>query len=329
MNEACLQRAMTYTHAACAGIQKDSTLTLRPKFTVVVLPGDVAGVRDGDAGGAGGGGGVTGAGDKKRAEEEESDFTASSPDFTASSSDEQVEDEEAEEYILFRPPARMSAGVGSSGKSGSANADILVSMTAGQRLLTTMSAGMSAGVGSSGKSASPKGSPAAATPSSATNAPMELQILVDRRTWKMQYEYEKLGEQEFRARAVLTKPEGGREELAWSPASGSKQKAKHAAAEIGLLACFTTQPPPNRSPAAAASATNAPTELQILVDRQKWKMQYEYERSGEQEFRARVLLIKSEGVEEELAWSRASGSKSKAKHAAAEIGLKRLSCLQS
>ena len=88
---------------------------------------------------------------------------------------------------------------------------------------------------------------------------------------------------------------------------------------------------PSSSPAvaAAASATNSPTKLQILVDRQKWKMQYEYERLGEQEFRARVRVIKSEGVEEELAWSQASGSKSKAKHAAAEIGLRRLSCLQS
>jgi hypothetical protein len=314
---------MTYTHAACAGIQKDSTLTLRPKFKVVPQ-GHVAGVRDGEAGGCGG---VKGDGNRQRAEEE-SDFTTSSSDFTASSSDEQVEDEE-EEYILFRPRARMSAGVGSSGKSGSPNADILVGMSA-VGLLTTMSAGMSAVVGSSGESASPKSSPAAATAASefAANAPTELQILVDRRTWKMQYEYEKLGEQEFRARAVLIKPEGGREELAWSPASGSKQKAKHAAAEIGLLACSTMQPPPNSSPP-PASATNAPTELQILVDRQKWKMLYEYERLGEQEFRARVRVIKSEGVEEELAWSQPSGSKSKAKHAAAEIGLRRLSCLQS
>ena len=95
-------------------------------------------------------------------------------------------------------------------------------------------------------------------------------------------------------------------ELAWSPASGSKQKAKHAAAEIGFLACLSSSvfcPAPNSSPA-AASATNAPTqlqilvdrrrqtrasspaeasatkatkELQILVDRRRWKMQYEYE----------------------------------------------------
>ena len=137
-----------------------------------------------------------------------------------------------------------------------------------------------------------------------------------------------MSEQEFRARVVLTKSEGEIEKLAWSQASGSKQKAKHAAAEIGLARFQAPSPPPNSSPT-AASATNAPTELQILVDRQKWKMQYEYERLGEQEFRARVRVIKSEGVEEELAWSQASGSKSKAKHAAAEIGLRRLSCLQS
>jgi hypothetical protein len=218
-----------------------------------------------------------------------------------------------------------------------------------------------------------------------SNAPQEFKTLVDRQKWTMRYEEEKMSEQEFRARVVLIKSEGEIEKLAWSQASGSKQKAKHAAAEIGLARFQTPSSPPNSSPAAAsatnaptelqilihrreelpwspvsgskqkakhaaaeiglarfqalspppnssptaASATNAPTELQILVDRQKWKMQYEYERLGEQEFRARVRVIKSEGVEEELAWSPASGSKSKAKHAAAEIGLRRLSCLQS
>ena len=70
MTEACLQRAMTYTHAACAGIQKDSTLTLRPKFKVVP-PGHVAGVRDPQLLSLGGGGGVKGDGDRKRAEEED------------------------------------------------------------------------------------------------------------------------------------------------------------------------------------------------------------------------------------------------------------------
>jgi len=141
--------------------------------------------------------------------------------------------------------------------------------------------------------------------SASSNAPEEFKTLVDRMRWKMQYEYEQLSEQAFRARAVLFKSEGdsdreaGREELAWSPASGSKQKAKHAAAEMGLSACSAcsrTQPPPNSSPA-AASATSAPTELQVLQ-----------------------VLVDSR---EELAWSPASGSKQKAKHAAAEIGLAR------
>jgi hypothetical protein len=179
-------------------------------------------------------------------------------------------------------------------------------------------------------SSPPNRSPAAAVACSVSNAPQEFKTLVDRQQWTMHYEEEKMSEQEFRARVVLIKSEGEREELAWSQAWGSKQKAKHAAAEIGLLVCLKKQPPPNSSPAAAAAAispTNSPTELQILVDRRKWKMQYEYEKLGEQEFRARVLLTNSEGVEEELAWSQASGSKSKAKHAAAEIGLSRLSCL--
>ena len=124
----------------------------------------------------------------------------------------------------------------------------------------------------------------AASATSEVNAPAELQILVDRlvdrRKCKMQYEYERLGEQEFRARVVLINPEQGREELAWSQASGSKAKAKHSAAEIGLvycsldLACFAAQAPANRSPSAAATnASNAPMELQILVDRRKCKVQ--------------------------------------------------------
>jgi hypothetical protein len=182
--------------------------------------------------------------------------------------------------------------------------------------------------------------------SASSYAPEEFKTLVDRMRWKVQYEYEQLSEQEFRARAVLFKSEGDRdreadrEEQAWPPASGSKQKAKHAAAEIGLSACSRTQPHPNSSPAAAsatnaptelqilvdrreelpwsppsrskqkakhaaaeialarfqapsppaeASATNAPTELQILVDRRRWKIQYEYEQLGEQEFRARLI----------------------------------------
>jgi superfamily II DNA/RNA helicase len=116
--------------------------------------------------------------------------------------------------------------------------------------------------------------------SASSNAPEEFKTLVDRMRWKVQYEYEQLSEQAFRARAVLFKSEGDsdreadREELPWSPASGSKQKAKHAAAEMGLSACSAcsrTQPPPNSSPA-AASATSAPTELQVLqvlVDRRE------------------------------------------------------------
>ena len=47
MTEACLQRAMTYTHDACAGIQKDRKLSFRPKFKGV-FKGDVGGVREGE-----------------------------------------------------------------------------------------------------------------------------------------------------------------------------------------------------------------------------------------------------------------------------------------
>ena len=53
--------------------------------------------------------------------------------------------------------------------------------------------------------------------------------------WKMQYDYEQLSEQKFRARVVLMRSEKEQEELSWSQASGSEQKAKHAAAEIGLM----------------------------------------------------------------------------------------------
>jgi hypothetical protein len=67
-----------------------------------------------------------------------------------------------------------------------------------------------------------------------------------------------------------------------------------------------------------------PQSLQVLVASRKWKMQYVYDQLSEQEFRARVVLIKSKGDEEELPWTHALGSKQKAKHAAAEIGLKRI-----
>ena len=115
----------------------------------------------------------------------------------------------------------------------------------------------------------------------------------------MMYDYERLGKQELRARVVIIKPEQGREELAWSQASGSKSKAKHAAVEIGLvycsldLACFAAQAPVNSSPSAVAetNASNAPMELQMLVDRRKCKVQYDYEKLGEQEFRARVVVL--------------------------------------
>ncbi len=309
MTEASLQRAMTYTHDACDGIQKDSTLSFRPKFK-----GDVGGVSEGE-------GAVKNGGDREDEDEfgdreqEVDDEDEDEEDET----DEEVEDEEGEE----RAPAGSA--------SPADPATICAVVDSSSESLHELHSGISG---------SPHSSPAAAAASatSEVNAPAELQILVDRQRCKMQYEYEKLGEQEFRARVVLINPEQGREELAWSQASGSKAKAKHAAAEIGLvfcsldLACFAAQAPAHRSPSAAAvtNASNAPMELQILVDRRKCKVQYDYEKLGEQEFRARVVvLVKSEGEEckEELAWAQAAGSKAKAKHAAAEIGLRHLSGL--
>ena len=52
----------------------------------------------------------------------------------------------------------------------------------------------------------------------------------------MQYDYEQLSEQKFRARVVLMRSEKDKEELSWSQASGSKQKAKHAAAGLAWAA---------------------------------------------------------------------------------------------
>ena len=312
MTEACLQRAMTYTHDACAGIQKDRKLTFRPKFKSV-FKGDVGGVRDGE-------GAVKNGGDREDDAEFGDRVDEDEDEDEEDETDEEVEDEEGEESAPAgsaspADPARVRAVVDSSSES-----------------LHELHSGISG---------SPHSSPAAVIAASATsevNAPAELQMLVDRRKCKMVYDYDKLGEQEFRARVVIIKPEKGREELAWSQVSGSKAKAKHAAAEIGLvhcsldLACFAAQAPANSSPSAVAAtnASNAPMELQILVDRRKCKVQYDYEKLGEQEFRARVVvLVKSEGQEckEELAWAQASGSKAKAKHAAAEIGLRHLSAL--
>ena len=178
---------MTHTHDACPAIPKENMLTFKPKFKRG-YHGDVATVRDGKAGS----GVVKGNGENESADEES--------DFTVSSSDEEVENEDTEEVILFMPPARMSAGFDSSGKSGSQNR-----------------------------------SPAVAVEASATNSPTKLQILVDRQKWKMQYDYEQLSEQTFRARVVLMRSEKEKEALSWSQASGSKQKAKHAAAEIALM----------------------------------------------------------------------------------------------
>ncbi len=59
---------------------------------------------------------------------------------------------------------------------------------------------------------------------------------------------------------------------------------------------------------AATNPSTAPIELKILVDRIKCKVQYDYEKLGEQEFRVRVVVVvKSEGEEckEELAWAQA------------------------
>jgi hypothetical protein len=68
----------------------------------------------------------------------------------------------------------------------------------------------------------------------------------------------------------------------------------------------------------------------MLVQKRKCSMQYDYEKLSEQEFRARVVVVKSKRGEvrreEELAWGHASGSKAKARLAAAEIGLRHLSC---
>ncbi len=63
----------------------------------------------------------------------------------------------------------------------------------------------------------------------------------------------------------------------------------------------------NSSPSAVAAtnASTAPMELQILVDRLKCKVQFDYEKLGEQGFRVRVIVVvKSEGEEckEELVW---------------------------
>ena len=52
----------------------------------------------------------------------------------------------------------------------------------------------------------------------------------------MQYDYEQLSEQKFRARVVLVRSEKDKEELSWSQASGSKQKAKHADAGLAWAA---------------------------------------------------------------------------------------------
>ena len=51
----------------------------------------------------------------------------------------------------------------------------------------------------------------------------------------MQYVYAQLSEHKLRARVVLMWSEKEQEELSWSQVSGSEQKAKHAAAEIGLM----------------------------------------------------------------------------------------------
>jgi hypothetical protein len=361
-------RALTYTHDACAeyvkGFQRESVLTLKPKFKEA-YKGDSGVVREVEACDGRGGRGDS---DSKGAEEEEKEEEESDLSLSSEEQTEDDDPEEVILFSPVRlstgtdrncngcspkslPAAPAAASAAAAAHQLPAVADIDLATNADrsddqgqeenvQPLATRPSIPTSTSI-SGGPSHDmtgeltgpalppPNRSPAAAAACSVSNAPQELKTLVDRQKWKMLYEEEKLSEQEFRARVVLIKSEGEREELAWSQASGSKQRAKHAAAEIGLLACLTSQPPPNSSPAAAAasSPTNSPTELQILVDRRKWKMQYEYEKLGEQEFRARVLLTNSEGVEEQWAWSQASGSKPKAKHAAAEIGLSRLSCL--
>jgi hypothetical protein len=98
----------------------------------------------------------------------------------------------------------------------------------------------------------------------------DLAMLVDRlfaKKCKMEYEYENLsGQDQYRARVVLTKEGQIKEELGWSVACGSKLKAKRAAAELALhildfYRCRSlcgriesaTQPPASASPASAVS----------------------------------------------------------------------------
>ncbi len=89
VTEACLQRAMTYTHDACAGIQKDRNLTFRPKFKSV-FKGDVGGVRDGE-------GAVKNGGDREDDAEFSDRVDEDEDEDEEDETDEEVEDEEGEE----------------------------------------------------------------------------------------------------------------------------------------------------------------------------------------------------------------------------------------
>jgi hypothetical protein len=167
---------------------------------------------------------------------------------------------------------------------------------------------------------------AAAATSPPASALQALKTQADRCGLQFRCEDERVSEQEWRARIVLTTSAGPVTELPWSGVCLGLKRAKQAAAELALD-CMPQQPQAaSTTPSGSPAQSSALQDLKTVLDRQQERYHCEEQRVSEQEWRARIVLLPSERrmLASELAWSEVCLGRGNAKQAAAAIALMHL-----